>query len=441
MIARFAPDAPLPRQVLVEATVASRRLADPAGAVAGQLARLLAPELLRGRRIAIGAGSRGIDRIAEVVRATVTYVREHGGDPFIVPVMGNHGGATDIGQAGILEGIGITERSVGAPIRPRMDTREVGRTAADTPVFVAEEALAADGVILVNRIKPHTDFESDRVGSGLVKMSAIGIGKSEGAAACHRAALKLGLEAVLPAVSQVVRSRLNLLCGIALVEDGRHQLSSVDVIPSAAIDDREAELLAQARALMPALPFPRIDVLVIDRIGKDISGAGMDPNIIGRGINGQPFARRRVDVGAIYVRGLTPASHGNAIGVGMADVVSRALVDEMDPEAVFTNALSSVTPVTAKTPMYFSSDRDCLTAAMRFSGADADRSGIVRIQNTLALDRFVASETYLDEIRGRSDLRIASDPLPWTFDAHGNLDADHDPMGPSHDERAKTTAG
>ncbi len=441
MIARFAPDAPLPRQVLVEATVASRRLADPAGAVAGQLAGMLAPELLRGRRIAIGAGSRGIDRIAEVVRATVSFVREHGGDPFIVPVMGNHGGATDTARRASSRASASRRQSVGAPIRPRMDTREVARTSDGTPVFVAQEALDADGVILVNRIKPHTDFQSDLVGSGLVKMSAIGIGKSEGAAACHRAALKLGLEAVLPAVSRVVRAHLNLVCGVALVEDGLHQLSKVEVVPPSAIDAREAALLAEARALMPALPFERIDVLVIDRIGKDISGAGMDPNIIGRGINGQPFARRRADVGAIFVRGLTPASHGNAIGIGMADVTTRSLVDSMDPEAVFTNALSSVTPGTAKTPMYFSSDRDCLTAAVRFSGADADRSGIVRIQSTLALDRFVASETYLDEIRGRSDLRIASDPLPWTFDAHGNLDADHDPMGPSHDERAKTTAG
>jgi hypothetical protein len=428
MIARFAPDAPLPRQVLVEATIPSRRLDDPARDVAAQLAQVVSPAAVRGRRIAIGAGSRGIDRIAEVVRETVSFVRQHGGEPFVIPVMGNHGGATDHGQAEILEGIGITEATVGAPIRPRMDTREVARTSDGTPVFVAEEALDADGVILVNRVKPHTDFQSDVVGSGLIKMSAIGIGKSEGAAACHRAALKLGLERVLPAVSRVVRAHLNLVCGVALVEDGLHQLSKVEVVAPAAIEAREAALLGEARALMPALPFERIDVLVIDRIGKDISGAGMDPNIIGRGINGQPFARRRADVGAIFVRGLTPASHGNAIGIGMADVTTRALVDSMDPEAVFTNALSSVTPVTAKTPMFFNSDRDCLTAAVRISGADADRSGIVRIRSTLALDRFVASETYLDEIADRSDLRVVSDPLPWAFDAAGNLDSARDPM-------------
>ena len=257
----------------------------------------------------------------------VTVLKAKGALPFIVPVMGNHGGATAEGQAGILEGLGITEATVGAPVRPRMDTRLVANTPAGTPVYVSEEAMAADGVILVNRIKPHTDFESTRLGSGILKMAAIGLGRSEGAAACHRAAGRLGFEAVLPAVAKVALAHVKLVAAIGIVEDGRHQLARVEAIAPAAIADREAALLAEARALMPALPFPRIDVLVIDAMGKDISGAGMDTNIIGRGVDGRPFATRRSDVGAIWVRSLTPASHGNAIGIGLADVASKSLVD------------------------------------------------------------------------------------------------------------------
>jgi Domain of unknown function (DUF362) len=428
MPVRFAPDATFPRQLVVEADVPSNRLADPAGALASQLAALVQADAVRGKRIAVGAGSRGIDRIPEVIRTVVTVLKEKGALPFILPVMGNHGGATAEGQAGILEGLGITEATVGAPVRPRMDTRLVASTAAGTPVYVSEEAMAADGVILVNRIKPHTDFESTRLGSGILKMAAIGLGRSEGAAACHRAAGRLGFEAVLPAVAQVVFAHVKMVAAIGIVEDGLHHLARVEAIAPAAIADREAALLAEARALMPSLPFPRIDVLVIDAMGKDISGAGMDTNIIGRGVDGRPFATRRSDVGAIWVRSLTPASHGNAIGIGLADVASKSLVDSIDPDSIFVNALSSMTPTTAKTPMYFPTDRECLKAAVRFSGSDAGDAGIVRIKSTLALDRFVVSETYRDEIAQRRDLRIVSEPEPLTFDGAGNFAMADDPL-------------
>jgi hypothetical protein len=428
MIDRFAPDAALPRQVLVEARIASHRLADPGLAVHAQLDALWGATSFAGQRIAIGVGSRGIDRIAEVVAAAAAAVRVRGGAPIVVPAMGNHGGATDDGQASILDGLGITDAAVGAPIRPLMTTREVGRTPSGVPVHVAAEALDADGVIIVNRVKPHTDFESTRIGSGLLKMSAIGFGKSEGAAACHHGALRLGLETVLLEVSQEVLRHLPVVAGLALIEDGRHQLARVEAMARVAIADREPALLAEARALMPALPFERIDVLVVDRLGKDISGAGMDPNIIGRGVDGLPRPSRRADVGAIYVRGLTPASHGNAIGVGMADVVSTRLVDALDRDAMFTNALSSMTPTTAKLPVHFASDRHCLRAALRFSGSAPASAGIVRIRSTIALDRFVASETYAAEIADRADLRALSDPADWSFDANGDFDPVSDPL-------------
>ena len=382
---------------------------------------------MRGKRIAVGAGSRGIDRIPEVIRTVVTVLKEKGALPFILPVMGNHGGATAEGQAGILEGLGITEATVGAPVRPRMDTRLVASTAAGTPVYVSEEAMAADGVILVNRIKPHTDFESTRLGSGILKMAAIGLGQSEGAAACHRAAGRLGFEAVLPAVAQVVFAHVKMVAAIGIVEDGLHHLARVEAIAPAAIADREAALLAEARALMPSLPFPRIDVLVIDAMGKDISGAGMDTNIIGRGVDGRPFATRRSDVGADLGRSLTPASHGNAIGIGLADVASKSLVDSIDPDSIFVNALSSMTPTTAKTPMYFPTDRECLKAAVRFSGSDAGDAGIVRIKSTLALDRFVVSSVpRRDRAAPRFAHRVRAGAA--TFDGAGNFAMADDPL-------------
>jgi hypothetical protein len=425
MIARFAPDATLPRQLLVEARIPSRPLADPAAEVTAQLHAM--PDMrLHGKRIVIGVGSRGIDRIVDVVRATVAFVRARGGEPIVIPAMGNHGGATDDGQAEILAGLGVTEATVGATIHPRMTTKQVGVTASGVPVYVAEEALEANGVVLVNRIKPHTDFESTIIQSGLLKMCAIGFGKSEGAAACHRAALRLGLEKTLLEVSQAVLGSLKVMAGIALVEDGHHQLSRLEVMEANSIASREGALLAEARNLMPALPFERIDVLVIDNIGKDISGAGMDTNIIGRGIDGLPRASRRSDIGAIYVRGLTPASHGNAIGLGMADVCSKRVVDSLDPEAMFTNALSAMTPTTAKIPLHFASDRDCLRAAIRFSGTEAATAGIVRVQNTLALDRFIVSENYVQQIADRGDLSIVSEPTAWQFDGTGDFDTASD---------------
>jgi hypothetical protein len=431
MIERFAPDAHLPRQVLVEARIASRRLADPAAAVTAQLASALGDRRLEGQRIVIGVGSRGIDRIGEVVRAAVAFIRSRGGEPAIIPAMGNHGGATDEGQQGILEGLGITEASVGAPIRPRMTTRQVGETPLGIPVYISAEALEADAVLLINRVKPHTDFESQQLGSGLIKMSAIGFGRSEGAAACHRAGIRLGLETALLEVSRVVLARLPILAGIALIEDGLHQMSRVEVLLGNEIPEREPALLREARDLMPALPFERIDVLVIDWMGKDISGAGLDTNIVGRGIDGMPRPSRRSDVGAIYARGLTPASHGNAIGLGICDIVSNRLVESLDHEAMFTNALSAMTPVTPKVPMHFKSDRDCLRAAIRFSGSDSAKAGIVRIHSTLALDRFIASDNYAEQIAGRSDLSVVSGPVDWGFDSVGDIDPAQDPLAPA----------
>jgi hypothetical protein len=416
----------LPAQMLVEARLPSHALENPAAEAAGRLDALLAGVDCRGQRVAVGAGSRGIDRIAEVVRAVVTTLKARGARPFIVPAMGSHGGGTAEGQVELLDSFGISEATMGAPLRPSMDVVEIGPTAAGEPVFTAREALEADGVVLVNRVKPHTDFESVRVGSGLVKMTAIGLGKVEGAAAAHRAARRHGYEESITAAARVVRSRLKLLAGVALLEDAHHHLARVEVVPAAEIEAREPALLAQARSWMPSLPFPEVDILILDEIGKNISGAGMDTNVVGRGVDGMPFRAARSRARNIYVRGLTPESHGNAVGVGLAEVVRSQIIKDMDSHAMYTNALSAMTPATVRVPMHFDTDAECLKAVLRVAGADPEKARIVRVRNTLAVDRFVASEAYAAEVAERDDLTVVIPPRPWTLDAQGNFDSASD---------------
>ena len=416
----------LPAQMLVEARLPSHALENPAAEAAGRLDALLAGLDCRGKRIAVGAGSRGIDRIAEVLGAVVATLKARGARPFIVPAMGSHGGGTPEGQVELLDAYGISEATMGAPLRPSMEVVEIGRTPVGEPVFTAREALEADGVVLINRVKPHTDFESVRVGSGLLKMTAIGLGKVEGAAAAHRAARRHGYEESITAAARVVRARLKLLAGVALLEDAHHRLARVEVVPAAEIEAREPALLAQARSWMPSLPFPEVDILILDEIGKNISGAGMDTNVVGRGVDGLPFRSARSRAKNIYVRGLTPESHGNAVGVGLAEVVRSQIIKDMDSHAMYTNALSAMTAATVRVPMHFDTDAECLKAVLRVAGADADKARIVRVRNTLAVDRFVASEAYAAEVAERDDLTVVIPPRPWTLDAQGNFDAASD---------------
>jgi hypothetical protein len=312
-----------------------------------------------------------------------------------------------------------------------MEVVEIGRTPAGEPVFIAREALEADAVVLVNRVKPHTDFESVRVGSGLLKMTAIGLGKVEGAAAAHRAARRHGYEESISAAARVVRSRLRLLAGVALLEDAHHRLAQVEVVPAAEIEAREPALLAQARSWMPSLPFPEVDILILDEIGKNISGSGMDTNVVGRGVDGMPFRAARSRAKNIYVRSLTPESHGNAVGVGLAEVVRSQVIKDMDAHAMYTNALSAMTPGTVRVPMHFDTDAECLKAVLRVSGADPEKARIVRVRNTLAVDRFVASEAYAAEVAGRADLTVLVPPRPWTLDTQGNFDSANDLLNPA----------
>jgi hypothetical protein len=410
-----------PAQLLVERSLDPIALGDVEAAVRTGLTDALGDVRWSGERIAVAAGSRGIDRIPEAVAAVVRFVRERGGSPFVMPAMGSHGGATGEGQAAILRALGIEESTVGAPIVSSVEVVDLGTTEDGLRVLAARDAVQAKGIVLVNRVKPHTDFMGP-FGSGLLKMAAIGLGKVQGAFACHHAAARLGHERVIRAVARRQIERLPILAGIALVEGPRHTLAHCAVLRPRDFEAREPELLAKARAWMPGLPVPDIDVLVVDEIGKNISGAGMDTNVIGRGVDGGPFGEAAPRVGAIYARSLTAESKGNAIGLGLADVVSSRLVRSMDAHATFTNGLSALTPSTVRVPMHFESDRECLEAALRLARVeDRLQARIVRIPNTLRIDRFLVSTACAGDVTERKDMQVVGRERPLAFDAAGNL--------------------
>lgn len=405
----------LSRPLLVEARLESHPLQDIVGETRSQLERIFADGSLRGRRVAIAVGSRGIDQLPTIVRTAVETLRSLGANPFIFPAMGSHGGGTSEGQRLMLESLGVTEDSAGAPIDSAMETVDLGRTPSGTRLIASRPAFEADAILFINRIKPHTDFVSSRIGSGLRKMCVIGLGKIEGAFEYHRAALRIGYEEMLTEVSGEIIRRLPRIYGLGLIEDGYHQMAHIEGLPGAAFADREPELFKLADQWLPRLPFPGIDVLIVDQIGKNISGSGMDPNVTGRDIHGIPRPDRRTAIRTIFVRDLTPESHGNAIGLGYADIVSARLVEEMDKQITYTNSLSSMTPASVRIPMHYTTDAECLAAAVRMCGQTPETARLVHIHNTLALDRFIASELYAEEIAKRNDLTILDHLDGWDF--------------------------
>jgi hypothetical protein len=383
-------------------------------------------ELKPNATVAVGVGSRGITNLAGIVRVVLDLLRGAGARPFIFPAMGSHGGATAEGQTELLASYGVTEAAMGAPIRASMEVRQVGTTSAGAPVYSSVEALAADHIVLVNRIKPHTDFFG-AIGSGIIKMSVIGLGKREGAAAMHITASRHGHEAVIREMAGIVFAKTPILGGVAILENQAHETATLHWLKREEIFLREPALKEEASRLMPSIPFEEIDLLIIDRIGKNISGAGLDPNVVGRGVNGYtselargekpaPFIRR------IFVRDLTEETHGNAIGIGNADITTTRLVNGMDRRVMYMNALTALTPQSAKIPIYFDTDRECMERALgSLALGNVEEARVLRIADTLNLIEFQASESLLDEIKGNPILRMKGAFEPMRFDAADNL--------------------
>jgi len=380
-----------------------------------------------GFRIAIGVGSRGITNMALIAKEIVGRLKAMNASPFIVPAMGSHGGATSAGQLEVLASYGITQATMGVPIFASLDVVKIGETADLVPAYCSTDAIAADGILLVNRIKPHTDFFGT-LGSGLLKMSVIGLGKRTGATAMHLAATQFGYEHVIRSLARVMIQNTPILGGVAILENQFHDTARIVVVPSQEMETAEADLLAESKALMPSLPFDEIDLLIVDRIGKNISGAGLDPNVVNRSIHGYNSLPMRGDHSApfirrIFIRGLTPETHGNGIGIGMADATLTRLVREMDFTKTNINALTSLTPHSAKIPITFDSDREAIERMlMSLPLNDELDARIVRIADSLSVAEMDVSACLWKLIEHSTNITALNELKEIHFNDEGNLD-------------------
>jgi hypothetical protein len=372
-----------------------------------------------GARVCIAVGSRGIDRIDEVVRATVERVRDAGASVFIVPAMGSHGGATDEGQLAVLAEYGITPESMGCEIRSSMETVELGVVRPGVPVHIDRHALEeADLIVPINRVKVHTDF-SGPIESGLMKMIAIGLGKQKGADTLHRQGFA-AFDELIPAVGAFTLAHAPIPFGLALVENGYARLRHVEAVPAERIATRERELLVESTAALARLPLDSIDVLVLDEIGKDISGLGMDSNVVGRYYAGPTGAGPSVQ--RIIARGLTEGTEGNAVGVGMADVVLRRLVEAIDYAKTYMNCITAKTPEGARVSLTVESDREALAVAIACClRITPETARIVRARDTKHLELLYVSAPALPDVLSGGRCEVVVPPRPIAFDEEGML--------------------
>jgi len=416
---------PLPGFARVRYEPATAAIDDPAAAARAELDRLDFDGLVPGATVAVALGSRGIHRIDDIAGAVVDAVRDRGFEPVVVPAMGSHGGATPEGQREVLESLGITESSLDAPLDARMDTDQVDTvTVGDTefPVHVSTAALEADAVVVVNRVKPHTNY-SGRIESGLTKMTVVGLGKQHGAKAFHSTAIKEGYVETLEAVLPVVEEAIPLVGGLALIENFHEETAHVEAIPAGSFTDREPALLERAYDEMATLPVEDIDLLVVDELGKDISGAGMDTNVIGRYrvLNAPDPDEPAIKL--LYARGLTPATTGNGTGIGLADITRRAAVDQLDLQKTYANALTSGSTAKAKLPLVAPDDEFAIRAALSaLGGYDPETVRIVWIRNTQDLSELHVSAPVIEalpavaEVIDQESLTFADGTASFTRD-------------------------
>jgi len=404
----------LPGWALVHRSLDATEIEDVGAAVEAAM-RSVARAISPGTRVAVAAGSRGIDRIDEVVAAAVRVVRAAGADVFVVPAMGSHGGATADGQLEVLASLGMTPQRLGCEIRASMDTVRLGEVEGGVPVYIDRVAYEeADAIVPVNRVKPHTDFTGP-VESGLLKMIAIGLAKQKGADTFHARGFDVFAE-LIPSVAAFTLAHAPIPFGIALVENGYARLRRIEAVPAAAMDARERELRDEADGYLARLPVDALDVLVIDRIGKDISGLGMDSNVVGRYYSGP--TGRGPSIQRIFVRDLTDETEGNAVGIGMADVVHARAVARMDALKTYMNCVTAKTPEGARIALTAESDRQGLDLALACClRVDPAQARIARIRDTKHLEWFFASEPLLEELRGRPDCEIRGEATSVQFDA------------------------
>jgi hypothetical protein len=399
-----------------------RRLPDVRDAVLRELEQSgFADKLKPGARVAIGVGSRGISNISTIAGAVVAYWKSRGCSPFLFPAMGSHGAATAEGQADVLAHYGIHEATMGCPVVSALDVVPLGATEEGIKVFFDKAAYESDAVMLMNRVKWHTDF-AGKLESGLFKMMAIGIGKFAGARQYHTFAYRIGLEKVIRAAGRKVLDTGKIVGGLAIIEDAHHDTAQVTAVASADMERKEEALLEVAKSWMGRIPMP-LDILIMDEIGKTISGAGMDTKVVNRSVWGESNrwdTAPRID--RIFVRSLSNLSYGNAIGIGLADVIHDRVLENIDWNATLINSLTASTPSTVRIPIHFPSDKECLERIAPTVGrTDLREVRIGWIKNSLEIGDLMLSENMRSEIEANPELEITGDAGAFEFDASGNM--------------------
>ncbi len=415
-------DVRIPQFVRVKQHHACNELGNATEKLMSEIGKVVMNEGLKldGKKIAVAVGSRGIFGIDRIVSTTVQAVRDLHAIPFIVPAMGSHGGATSEGQTDVLAGLGVTGSLVGAPVVSSMTVQSVGVIDGTIPVYVDDNVLKSDGVVLINRIKPHTGFRGI-VESGLTKMSVIGLGKQKSAEICHRIGYT-NFDQRLLAMSKMVFSKVPILFGIAVIEDAYHRTADIIAIRGHDIHAAEPGLLAKARELMPRIFFNPLDIIIIDQVGKEISGAGMDANVTGRFHSTYGWHQQRVN--RVVVLSLTDMSEGNGVGLGLADIITSRVARAINLGKTYMNALTLCDPSAGKLPLVMANDCYAIKAAIKTANTlkgDLDLR-IVRIKNTLKLDEVFVSEALLPDATHNSFIEVLDHPRDFRFNRDGTLE-------------------
>jgi hypothetical protein len=404
-------------------TFETQHVSDIPATVRQQMEALQLQKVIRpGQTVAIPAGSRGIANIGLILREIAAYFTSIGAAPFIVPAMGSHGGGTVDGQVRMLSTLGVTEASVGIPIRATMETVIVAQTSNGLPVHFDKYASEADHVFVVGRIKPHTRFVGP-VESGLHKMMLIGLGKHEGAKVYHRGILTMSFPEIIDAVAEQVLQVCRVCGGMAILENAEDETALLEAVKPEDFARRESELLILANRWLPRLPFDDVDLLIIDRIGKNISGVGMDANVVGRKFNDHAATPQdQTRCRRIFIRSLTKETYGNATGIGMSEFTTQRCVDQIDPESTRINCITGLHPEAAMIPITLPTDAAAVEAALQTIGMiEPEDARVIQISDTLHLTHVRVSEAYFADVRKSASLRLDGDPYEFPVDADGWL--------------------
>jgi len=414
---------PYPEMFSLRQVFPRERETDVAAAVRRELGRVLVPARPKsGARVAITVGSRGIHGLAEIIRTAVDELKSLGLNPFIFPAMGSHGGGTAEGQSGIIARYGVTESAMGCPVLSGMAVVKIGQSHKGIPVFLDRNAFDADHVVVVNRVKAHTEFKGE-IESGIMKMMLIGMGKQEGARVYHKAFAGHGFDGLAEELASIVIEKAKVLCALAIVENAYDETALIRSLAPGEIVASERLLLRKAKEIAPKLPSDAIDVLIVDQMGKNLSGAGMDTNVIGRFYNLVAKEPEKPKIKRIYVRDLTDESLGNAAGIGLADFVHRSVIGKMDSRATAVNCLVAGNPEKGRVPIVCETDREAMEYCLGTIGlTPAEDARVVRIRSTLHLTDVEVSRSLVRELDGRADVKVLSGPRPLAFDERGNLE-------------------